>query len=45
METVQPEVTRIEKDLLGSKEVPINSYYGIHTIRALENFNIWRSLS
>ncbi|MDN5489641.1 MAG: aspartate ammonia-lyase, partial [Acinetobacter sp.] len=40
METVQPEVTRIEKDLLGSKEVPINSYYGIHTIRALENFNI-----
>lgn len=42
METVQlaAEITRIEKDLLGSKEVPINSYYGIHTVRALENFNI-----
>lgn len=31
---------RIEKDLLGTKEVPTESYYGIHTLRALENFNI-----
>lgn len=40
LETVQAETTRIEKDLLGAKEVPLDSYYGIHTIRALENFKI-----
>src|SRR5450759_1067715 len=32
--------TRIEEDLLGSKEVPIGAYYGIHTVRALESFKI-----
>ena len=31
---------RLEKDLLGIKEVPNDCYYGIHTVRALENFNI-----
>lgn len=31
---------RIEKDLLGEKSVPANAYYGIHTQRALENFQI-----
>jgi aspartate ammonia-lyase len=31
---------RIEKDLLGTKEVPANVYYGIHTQRAIENFPI-----
>ncbi|WWO99885.1 MAG: aspartate ammonia-lyase [Candidatus Dasytiphilus stammeri] len=31
---------RIEEDLLGSREIPSNVYYGIHTIRALENFRI-----
>lgn len=31
---------RIEKDLLGSRQVPASSYYGIHTLRALENFQI-----
>ncbi len=31
---------RIENDLLGSREVPAESYYGIQTLRALENFNI-----
>lgn len=31
---------RTEKDLLGEKKVPKNSYYGIHTLRALENFQI-----
>lgn len=31
---------RIEKDLLGSREVPNSCYYGIQTIRALENFDI-----
>ncbi|MBT1279759.1 aspartate ammonia-lyase [Thermoanaerobacter sp. CM-CNRG TB177] len=31
---------RIEHDLLGQKEVPVDAYYGIHTLRAYENFNI-----
>lgn len=31
---------RIEHDLLGEKEVPATAYYGIQTLRALENFNI-----
>jgi aspartate ammonia-lyase len=32
--------TRIEHDLLGDREVPYEFYYGIQTLRALENFNI-----
>lgn len=32
--------TRTEKDLLGCKEVSIHCYYGIQTLRALENFNL-----
>lgn len=31
---------RIEEDLLGTKEVPGDAYYGVHTVRALENFQI-----
>ncbi len=31
---------RIEEDLLGQREVPADAYYGIHTVRAVENFNI-----
>ncbi|OEH87016.1 aspartate ammonia-lyase [Desulfuribacillus stibiiarsenatis] len=31
---------RIEKDFLGEKEIPLDKYYGIHTVRALENFPI-----
>lgn len=31
---------RIEKDLLGTKEVPMAAYYGIQTLRAVENFPI-----
>ncbi|WP_105903419.1 aspartate ammonia-lyase [Vibrio gangliei] len=31
---------RIEEDLLGTREVPAEAYYGIHTVRAVENFNI-----
>src|SRR5215471_12034302 len=31
---------RIEKDLLGEKEVPGDAYYGVQTARALENFQI-----
>ncbi|KXF80407.1 aspartate ammonia-lyase [Enterovibrio coralii] len=32
--------TRIEEDLLGERHVPADAYYGIHTLRAVENFNI-----
>ena len=32
--------TRLEHDLLGDKEVPTAAYYGVHTLRALENFPI-----
>jgi len=31
---------RIEHDLLGEREVPMDAYYGVHTLRALENFPI-----
>ena len=31
---------RIEEDLLGSREVPKDAYYGVHTLRAIENFRI-----
>lgn len=31
---------RIEKDLLGEKYIPNNAYYGVQTLRALENFQI-----
>jgi aspartate ammonia-lyase len=32
--------TRLEHDLLGEREVADEHYYGIQTLRALENFNI-----
>ncbi len=32
--------TRTEHDLLGDREVPADAYYGVHTLRALENFPI-----
>jgi aspartate ammonia-lyase len=31
---------RIEKDFLGEKEVPLYAYYGVQTLRAVENFPI-----
>ncbi|MCG8501774.1 MAG: aspartate ammonia-lyase [Firmicutes bacterium] len=31
---------RVEKDLLGEKQVPAEAYYGIHTARAIENFAV-----
>jgi aspartate ammonia-lyase len=34
------EKTRVEKDLLGQKEIPASAYYGVQTARALENFQI-----
>lgn len=33
-------LTRREKDLLGTKDVPGAAYYGIQTLRALENFQL-----
>jgi aspartate ammonia-lyase len=32
--------TRTEHDLIGTKEVPADAYYGVQTARALENFHI-----
>lgn len=32
--------TRLEHDLLGEREIPANAYWGIHTLRAIENFPI-----
>ena len=34
------EAERIEHDLLGDRAVPAAAYYGVHTLRALENFPI-----
>lgn len=31
---------RTESDLLGPKQVPVNAYYGVQTVRAQENFPI-----
>ncbi|MFZ2850817.1 MAG: lyase family protein, partial [Leptotrichiaceae bacterium] len=31
---------RVEKDSIGTKEIDDEKYYGIHTLRALENFDI-----
>ena len=31
---------RIEKDLLGQRQVPAEAYYGIETLRGKENFEI-----
>lgn len=32
--------TRVERDLLGERQVPASAYYGVQTLRALENFQI-----
>lgn len=32
--------TRLEHDLLGERDVPAEYYYGVQTLRAMENFNI-----
>ena len=34
------EMTRLEHDLLGTLEVPAEAYWGIHTLRAMQNFSI-----
>src|ERR1700716_3529923 len=35
-----PMTTRREHDLLGDRDVPAEVYYGVHTLRAVENFPI-----
>lgn len=35
-----PQQVRMEKDLLGEKQIPANAYYGVQTARALENFTV-----
>lgn len=37
---MKPQPYRLEKDFLGEKQVPNNAYYGIQTMRAIENFPI-----
>ncbi|GAA4499412.1 aspartate ammonia-lyase [Pseudaeromonas paramecii] len=37
---MQDSQVRIEEDLLGERAVPADAYYGIHTLRAIENFQI-----
>src|SRR6188508_3691197 len=37
---MQAQKTRTESDLLGKKEIPFDAYYGVQTMRALENFPI-----
>jgi aspartate ammonia-lyase len=34
------QATRTEHDLLGTKQVPADAYYGVQTARALENFQL-----
>merc|ERR1719436_941746 len=31
---------RVEKDLLGARDVPADAYYGVQTLRAIENYDI-----
>ncbi|MBB3609491.1 aspartate ammonia-lyase [Rhizobium sp. BK602] len=33
-------MTRRERDLLGTKEIPADVYWGVHTARAVENFQV-----
>ncbi|WP_278595750.1 hypothetical protein [Acinetobacter venetianus] len=44
MNTVQTATIRIEHDLLGAKEVPADCYYGIHTLRAIENLVVFQKV-
>lgn len=37
---MEQEAFRLEKDSIGEKEVPIDAYYGVQTLRAYENFTI-----
>jgi aspartate ammonia-lyase len=39
-QTAVADNVRMEEDLLGSRAVPAHAYYGVHTVRAIENFTI-----
>ena len=36
----QKSAYRIERDFLGEKRIPTDAYYGVQTVRAVENFPI-----
>ena len=38
--TADPIATRLEHDLIGARDVPADAYWGVHTLRAVENFPI-----
>lgn len=38
-----PRGHRVEEDLLGQLPVPNDAYYGVHTVRAMDNFQISRT--
>ena len=40
MTRIDHAMTRLEHDLLGNRDVPADAYWGIHTLRAVENFAI-----
>ena len=37
---IEPKTYRTEKDSMGERPIPVNAYYGIQTLRAVENFPI-----
>ena len=40
VETTAPAPSRSEHDLLGDRDIPAHAYWGVHTLRAVENFPI-----
>ncbi|OFS23204.1 aspartate ammonia-lyase [Corynebacterium sp. HMSC04H06] len=38
--TAKVKKSRVEQDLIGEMEVPNSAYYGVHTMRAMDNFQI-----
>ena len=36
----EEKIMRVETDLIGTKEIDQDAYYGLQTLRAYENFNI-----
>ena len=39
-ETLLSGQTRSEHDLIGDRDIPADAYWGVHTLRAKENFDI-----
>lgn len=40
MNAIDTPLTRVEHDLLGERLIPAQAYWGVHTLRAVENFPI-----